>query len=89
MNETDPVEVLIKLLLVCFGLSIGVCLACWPKQVDRKFQRWRGRAAKPGEADLTAAHRQHQAVMLSIIRQLGIFLAGLSLYAVYFWLRRR
>ena len=86
MNDAQT-QVLIKLLLIAFGGSIGVCCLFWPQQVNRQFRRWRGLAAEPAEAALTAADRQHQSVMAQTIRKFGSLLLGLTLYGIYLWIR--
>jgi hypothetical protein len=88
MNDAQT-QALFKLLFVLFSFSVGICFTFWPRQVNRIFRRGRGLDPDPGEADLTPAHRQHQSVMLALIRQLGVLLLGLSVYALYFWLRPR
>lgn len=88
MNDAQA-QALFKLLFVLFSFSVGVCFTFWPRRVNGAFRRGRGLDPDPDEAALTPALRQHQAAMLALIRQLGVLLLSLSIYAVYFWLRPR
>lgn len=87
MNDAQA-QILFKLLLIAFGGSIGVCCLFWPHQVNRKFRRWRGLAAEPTEADLTAPGTQHQSPIAQAIRQFGALLVALTLFGIYNWIRQ-
>lgn len=80
-------QILIKLLLIAMGVSIGACCVFWPQAVNRKFRHWRGLAPEPTEADLTPANSQHQSNIVQAIRQMGSLLLALTLFGIYYWIR--
>ena len=75
---------IIKLLIVMFTLFVGVCFAVWPREVDRKLDKWRGRSVEPAK-DRGRGIRKTAAVLA--LRQMGALLIALACYVVYLWLK--
>lgn len=73
----------VKLLIVLFALAVGSCFAFWPGRVLQRFTLWRGYSVESRDDESSNIRKEYT---LLWFRQMGVFLLGLTCYAIYLWI---